>query len=69
MADFFDEEAIVSEGSDDEEVRHELQKHKKSKHLKRNVESDEEEEEEEEDGKSWQSTVNMITLALSRWGD
>jgi hypothetical protein len=48
MADeFLDIEAELSEGSEDEEVRKELKKHKK---LKFAHNSDDEEEEEEEDG-------------------
>jgi len=47
MSEFFDREAEVSEGSEDEEVRDEIKKHKKLKNLKREVDSDEEEEEDD----------------------
>lgn len=45
---FIDEEAILSEGSEDEEVRNELKVKKKSKAKKT---FDDSSEEEEEDGK------------------
>lgn len=49
MSDFFDNEAEVSEGSEDEEVRDEIRKHKKFK--TKREDSDEEEEEDDDDGK------------------
>ncbi|KAH9493338.1 Transcription elongation factor SPT6 [Dermatophagoides farinae] len=50
MADFFDREAVSSEGSEDEEVREDIRRHKKLKtHKKTRVGSDEDSEEEEED--------------------
>lgn len=46
MSDFFDHEAVVSEGSEDEEVREEVLKHKKTK-IKRSLDSDDEEEDDD----------------------
>ena len=48
MSEFFDQEALVSEGSEDEEVRDEIRKHKKI-HKKRSSD-DSDEEEEDDDG-------------------
>ena len=48
MSEFFDHEAVVSEGSEDEEVRDEIKKHKKSKSLKMDEDSDEEEDDDGE---------------------
>ena len=46
MSEFFDHEAEVSEGSEDEEVREDIRRHKKSKSLKRDEDSDEEEDDD-----------------------
>lgn len=48
MSHFFDQEAEVSEGSEDDEVREEIRRHNKSSN--RRIDSDEEED-EDEDGK------------------
>nr|XP_027201261.1 transcription elongation factor SPT6-like [Dermatophagoides pteronyssinus] len=49
MADFFDREAVSSEGSEDDEVREEIRRHKKLKKVHAGGGSDEDSEEEEED--------------------
>lgn len=66
MSDFFDNEAEVSEGSEDEEVRDEIRKHKKFKNVKRE-DSDEEEEEDDDDGKvfSFLICLNIFLLFVS----
>ncbi|KPM09770.1 transcription elongation factor SPT6-like protein [Sarcoptes scabiei] len=48
MSDFFDREAVSSEGSEDEEVREEILRHK-SKHKRKHDESEDSDEEDDED--------------------
>lgn len=47
MSQFFDHEAEVSEGSEDDEVREEIRRHKKTS--RRIADSDEEEDDDDED--------------------